>query len=85
MKAAAMEGIDGFLNICAGVGHGRSLLGAQFVAETGVDKDATSLVGVVLIDEKTAGQHAERAFEDAHTLIGDKAVNAGILHQALRE
>ncbi len=34
------------------------------------------------LDQEAARQHAERPFEDAHALVGDEAMNAGIAHQA---
>ncbi len=33
------------------------------------------------LDQEAARQHAERPFEDAHALVGDEAMNAGIAHQ----
>jgi hypothetical protein len=39
------------------------------VAETRVGQKLASLPIVILMDQDTAGQHAKRAFDDAHILV----------------
>src|SRR5690606_31173412 len=57
----------------------------QLRADPGVLEDAPRFRLAVAFDEKAARQHAERAFENAHRLVGDEIMDARLFHQALRE
>ncbi|CUX43288.1 hypothetical protein AGR5A_Cc90534 [Agrobacterium genomosp. 5 str. CFBP 6626] len=62
-----------------------SLFVAQLVTQPGIHENAAGLIGTILFDQKPAGQKTERPLQNAHRLIGDEAVDPGVLHQAFGE
>ncbi|CUX32949.1 hypothetical protein AGR3A_Cc420062 [Agrobacterium tomkonis CFBP 6623] len=83
VKPAPVKGVNRFGNIVAHVAL--SLFAPQLVAQPGIDEDAPPLIGTLLFHKEPSGQKAERTFQNAHRLIGNKAVDAGVLHQAFSE
>ncbi|CVI59506.1 hypothetical protein AGR9A_Cc210060 [Agrobacterium salinitolerans str. Hayward 0363] len=83
VKPAPVKGVDRFGNAIA---HRRSsLFVAQLVAEPGIDENAAGLIGAVVFHQEPSRQKAERPLQNAHRLIGDEAMDAGIPHQAFGE
>ena len=46
-----------------------SVIAPQFVGETRIGKNLARLLVIILMDQNSARQDAERAFDDAHVLI----------------
>ena len=59
----------------------RSVIGSQFVGETGVGQNLARLAIVVLMDQDPPRQHAERAFDDAHVLVQHQMMDIGAVEQ----
>ena len=57
------------------------LIGPQFVGEAGVGQELARLAIVVLMDQDAAGQHAERALDDAHVLVQHQMMDVGAVEQ----
>ena len=58
-----------------------SVIGPQLVGEAGIAEDLPRLAVIVLVDQNTARQHADRAFEHAHVLVQHQMVNMGAVEQ----
>lgn len=81
-----MEGIDGKVRR-APVRCRQTVFahGLEFGLQAGIAEDAAGFVRPPLLDQQTTLQKAKRTLHNAHRLIGDEAMNTGILHQALRQ
>lgn len=49
----------------------------------GIDQNLSCFFKLVLADQQTARQHAERALNDAHIGVGDEIGDPGLFHQGL--
>ncbi len=53
--------------------------------DTGVFQQLTRCIPVILVNHHASRQNAERAFHDAHVLVGDEKGNAGVAQETFNE
>ena len=58
-----------------------SVIGPQFVGETGIGQKLPGFAIVVLMDHDPARQHAERALDDAHVLVQHQMMDVSAIKQ----